>query len=77
MLEQNRTSMLDEGRLDQFSAFIDFQRCFPDEAACAAYLFAARWPGGFVCPGCAKTKAWGLQTKSWTYECAGCGSKPR
>jgi hypothetical protein len=50
-------------------SLIEFQHRFPDEAACAAYLFAARWPDGFVCPGCGKTKAWELQTKPWTYEC--------
>jgi hypothetical protein len=38
-------------------SLIEFQHRFPDEAACAAYLFAARWPDGFVCPGCGKTKA--------------------
>jgi hypothetical protein len=56
-------------------SLIEFRHCFPDEAACAAYLFAARWPSGFVCPGCRKTKAWELQTKPWTYECAGCGKQ--
>lgn len=30
----------------------DFQRMFPDDAACAAYLEAVRWRGGFVCPKC-------------------------
>jgi Transposase zinc-ribbon domain len=45
----------------------------PDEAACVGYLFAARWPEGFVCPSCAKSKAWELHTKPWTWECAGCG----
>jgi hypothetical protein len=56
-------------------SLIEFQHCFPDEAACAGYLFAARWPSGFICPGCRKTKAWELQTKPWTYECAGCGKQ--
>jgi transposase-like protein len=28
----------------------DFQRLFPDDAACAAYLEKIRWPEGFVCP---------------------------
>jgi hypothetical protein len=55
------------------SSLIEFQYRFADEAACAAYLAAARWPHGFVCPGCDKTRAWELQTKPWTYECAGCG----
>ena len=56
-------------------SLIEFQHCFPDEAACATYLFAARWPHGFICPSCGKTKAWELQTKPWTYECAGCGKQ--
>ena len=29
-----------------------FQRLFPDEAACAAYLEQCRWPDGFACPRC-------------------------
>jgi len=52
---------------------IEFQHRFPDEAACVKYLFAARWPEGFSCPGCGKSKAWELHTKPWTWECAGCG----
>lgn len=34
----------------------DFQRAFPDEAACIAYLFAFRFPNGFVCPVCSDTR---------------------
>ena len=30
----------------------EFQRLFPDDAACAAYLERARWPGAFECPHC-------------------------
>jgi len=30
----------------------EFQRIFPDDAACAAYLEKARWNGGFACPWC-------------------------
>lgn len=29
---------------------LEFQRMFPDDAACAAYLYRARWPRGLVCP---------------------------
>lgn len=50
----------------------DFQRRFPDDAACAAYLAAARWPEGFTCPSCAHRKAWQLETKAFTYECSRC-----
>src|SRR6266436_7096359 len=54
-------------------SLIEFQQRFGDEAACAEYLVAARWPDGFVCPGCGGGKAWRLETKAWTYECASCG----
>ena len=30
----------------------EFQRVFPTDAACEAYLEAIRWPDGFVCPSC-------------------------
>ena len=53
-------------------SLIEFQQRFGDEAACAQYLAAARWPDGFVCPGCGGGKAWRLETKAWTYECASC-----
>ena len=31
----------------------EFHRFFPDQSACCSYLERLRWPGGFVCPGCA------------------------
>ena len=30
----------------------DFDRFFPDEAACVRFLERLRWPDGFVCPAC-------------------------
>ncbi|HWE81387.1 MAG TPA: transposase, partial [Gaiellaceae bacterium] len=38
------------GRPDFPRSVIEFQRRFPDEPACRAYLFASRWPAGFFCP---------------------------
>ena len=29
-----------------------FQKLFPDDAACARYLEGAKWPDGFACPNC-------------------------
>jgi hypothetical protein len=51
----------------------EFEQRFGDELACAEYLANARWPNGFVCPGCGSGKAWRLETKPWTHECARCG----
>jgi transposase-like protein len=54
-------------------SLLEFQQRFGDEAACAQYLATARWPDGFVCPGCGGGRAWRLATKEWTFECADCG----
>ena len=53
-------------------SLIAFQRRFGDEAACADFLCALRWPDGFACPACGHDRAWQLRTKPWTYECRGC-----
>jgi ribosomal protein L20 len=53
-------------------SLIEFQRRFPGERACAAYLAQARWPDGFRCPSCGHAKGWELSTKAFTWECAGC-----
>ena len=50
-----------------------FSARFPDDAACAKFLYEKRWPNGFVCPKCQSMKAWALNSKSFTYECAACG----
>jgi len=54
------------------TSLIDFQKRFPDDAACAAYLRELRWPDGFHCPRCEHHEAWELKTKPWTYECRSC-----
>src|SRR5512142_27341 len=40
--------------------------CFPDEAACLAYLARLRWPQGFVCPACGTIdEYWRTSTGLW------------
>jgi hypothetical protein len=56
-------------------SLIEFQRRFPDENACAAYLARARWPEGFRCPACGHDKGWELASKAFTFECAACGKQ--
>ena len=34
----------------------DFQRIFPNDEACIAYLFASHFPHGFICPTCGDTQ---------------------
>ena len=50
-----------------------FAARFPDDAACAGHLYEKRWPNGFACPQCQGTKAWTLDSKPFTFECAACG----
>jgi transposase-like protein len=56
------------------TTLLDFQRLFPDEAACVSYLERLRWPQGFVCPVC------GAAGEPYRFEdlrrvrCRACGS---
>jgi transposase-like protein len=51
----------------------EFQKEFPDEASCAAFLYARRWPDGFVCPACGKGRAVALKSRARLFECLDCG----
>jgi hypothetical protein len=50
----------------------EFEARFPDEAACARWLFEKRWPQGFRCPGCGHDKGWELDRGLLLSECARC-----
>ena len=47
----------------------DFFRRFPDDAACAAYLFQLRWPDGYTCPKCGSKRAYKLAKPPGAVEC--------
>jgi len=51
---------------------LEFQRRFGTEEACREYLFASRWPEGFVCPGCGARGAGG-ETCRHLWICTACG----
>jgi transposase-like protein len=53
-------------------SLLEMQKAFPDEAACAAFLFEQRWPKGFVCPRCGDGRAILLKSRAWTYQCVAC-----
>lgn len=51
----------------------DFQRLFPDEDACRAYLYAARFPEGFVCPYCSRPgEPYRFRNQPNMLRCRGC-----
>lgn len=47
----------------------DFFKQFPDEDACANYLFSLRWPNGYACPKCGSKKAGKLASGKAAMEC--------
>jgi len=54
----------------------DFDRMFPDEDACDAYLTAQRWPDGVVkCPRCSNPRVYKLNFKKWHWQCQICNPK--
>ncbi len=49
-----------------------FERMFPDEDSCKAYLVAHRWPDGVKCPRCGNEQVWLLKHKPWHWQCQKC-----
>src|SRR5215213_2966908 len=50
----------------------EFERRFPDEAACAEWLLERRWEHGFICPACGHGGYWRLGRKVLTLQCRAC-----
>ena len=50
----------------------EFEARFPDEAACARWLFEQRWSEGFRCPACGHAKSWELGRERLTVQGAAC-----
>jgi transposase-like protein len=48
-----------------------FEKAFPDEEACKAYLVARRWPNGVKCPRCG-ADAFPLTRKPFHWQCYKC-----
>jgi transposase-like protein len=49
-----------------------FDKLFPNEEACDAFLIARRWPGGVRCPRCGSKRVYPLQTLQNKWECPDC-----
>jgi transposase-like protein len=50
-----------------------WEKAFPDEDACDAYLVAHRWPDGVYCPRCGSTHVYKMLAQAWKWECMDCG----
>jgi hypothetical protein len=53
-------------------SLLEFERRFPDEAACAEWLLEHRWGRGFLRPGCGHDGHWRLGRKVLTLQCKAC-----
>ncbi len=51
----------------------EFEKRFPDDAACARHLADMRWRDGFECPACGGSRGWELKDMRCSRECADCG----
>ncbi|HEV2162454.1 MAG TPA: IS1595 family transposase [Stellaceae bacterium] len=49
-----------------------WEKAFPDEDACCAYLVGHRWPNGVRCPRCGSERVYDLKTRKWHWECPDC-----
>jgi len=49
---------------------LELEERFSVESACRAYLYALRWPMGFLCPVCGASEAWAMDRGLWL--CRGC-----
>lgn len=73
MAKRKKPRVTPPARAPKPRSLLDFQKQFPDDAACAEFLFNRRWPLGFICPRCGDGRAALLKSRAWTYECLHCG----
>lgn len=52
---------------------LELERQFSTEKACRDYLFALRWPDGWVCPRCGHLQFWAMRRLRW--RCRECRSE--
>ncbi len=67
--------MKKEGHAPKFTPQMtigQFERMFPNEDSCKAYLVSRRWPTGVKCPRCGNEQVWLLKHKPWHWQCQKC-----
>jgi transposase-like protein len=48
---------------------------FKTEDDCKAFIQAARWPNGVLCPRCGNDKVYSLKSRPWHWQCQKCAKK--
>ena len=54
---------------------MEFQERFATEEACRAYLFACRWPDGFLCRRCGGGEVGAMHRQRRVWQCKSCGAQ--
>jgi hypothetical protein len=52
-----------------------FERLFPTDDACKAYLASRRWPDGVCCPRCGNTEVYELHARPFHWLCRNCSEQ--
>ena len=56
----------------QQMTFAQWEKAFPDEDHCDAYLVGHRWPEGVYCPRCGSLHVYKMTAQNWKWECMDC-----
>jgi len=62
-------------RIEFPRSIMDFQERFATEGACRDYLFASRWPEGFVCRACGGREAGVMHRRRLVWQCKRCAQQ--
>lgn len=52
--------------------FAQWEKAFPNEDACCAYLVGKRWPNGIICPRCGCVVTHSVSTMPYKWQCYEC-----
>jgi transposase-like protein len=52
-----------------------FEKLFPNDESCKAYLTARRWPAGVRCPRCTNGKVYALPSRPFNWLCKNCDKR--
>jgi transposase-like protein len=52
-----------------------FEKLFPTDEACKAYLTARRWPAGIRCPRCGNESVYALKARPFNWQCQQCDKR--
>lgn len=73
MSKVNRNNPIRSGASDSTFSLMDFEREFPDDAACLEWLVQKLYPDGIFCPTCEKVTKHHREANRPSYKCQFCG----